>query len=105
MQAGNLRHSVEIQEAVQVKDGTGGRSTIWRKKVIARMAAAPIRASERANGVQTLADADYKFVARYRDWLTPQHRLIFAGDTYDIEQVNDIGGRARSLEIVAKRAA
>lgn len=105
MEAGNLRHSVEVHESVQVKDTTGARVDVWKKRITARMAAAPVRGAERSNAVQAVAEADWKFTARYRDWLTPKHRLVFRGDIYDITEVNDIGGRQKSLEIVAKRSA
>lgn len=106
MKAGTLRHKVEIQEASLVKDTTGARPKLWQRRCFAMMACNPERGSERAGGNQTVAEADYKFVARFRDWITPQqHRLIHNGETFDIESVIDIGARGRSLEIRAKKRA
>jgi len=105
MQAGSLRHKVEIQEVIEVRDTTGARPKQWHSRGFARMAVNPVRGSERAQADQTVADVDVKFIARFRDWLTPKHRLIFDGQAYDISEVIDIGARRRSLEILAKRAA
>ena len=105
MRSGELRHVVEIHESTQVRDTAGARVDVWRKRITARMAGAPIRASERNNGNQTVAETDWKFICRYRNWVTPKHRLVFDNATWDIAEVNDIGGRQRTLEIVAKRAA
>lgn len=106
MQAGNLRHKVEIQEPLMVKDTTGARPTVqWQTKATARMDVRPVRGSERATAQQAVADFDYRFIARYRPWLTPKHRLVYAGNVYDIEAVNNIAERHRSVEILAKRAA
>jgi SPP1 family predicted phage head-tail adaptor len=105
MQAGNLRHKVEIQEAVKVRNTTGARPTQWQSKGFARMAVEPVRGAERQAFDIVSAGIDVKFIARFRPWITAEHRLIFDGQTYDIEEIIDIRARRRSLEILAKRAA
>lgn len=100
MEIGKLDRRVVIRSYTETQDAYGESiktfsdlATVWAKYV-------GLSGRENYNTDQRMASFDAKFIIRYRSNITPQHKIVFDGATYDIKAINMIG-RKRYLEILA----
>lgn len=99
MEVGKLDRRITIRSYTIAQDTFGENvktftnlATVWAKFV-------GLAGREGYNTDQRVASFDAKFVIRYRADVTPQHKIVFDGATYDIKALNMIG-RKRYLEIL-----
>jgi SPP1 family predicted phage head-tail adaptor len=89
MQAGKLRHRVEIQLQLTEQDVYGERTGEWIewKKVWAQVS--PISGRERLQVQQTTNTVSHRITLRFVDGLTPRHRIVFRARVFNIHAVID----------------
>lgn len=88
MQAGKLRHRVTIQEPVNIQDPvTGGLTSSWQDVASVWAQVYPLSAREFIAAQAGQAEITTRITIRYRPGITAKHRIIFRGQTYNIEGV------------------
>ena len=105
MRAGRLDRRIIIQQfspASPAIDADGEPSGSWTTLDAVWAEILPLKGTEKMQGQQELAQADYKIYIRYRADVTPVHRISYAGNIYDILTVLPIG-RNKGLELQCRR--
>jgi SPP1 family predicted phage head-tail adaptor len=90
VEAGDLRHYVEIQERSTVDDTEGGEVVTWSTvtRVWARCTRKmPSAAAEAMSSGQERVRGLWDVRLRYLSWLTAQHRILFNGIVLNIADV------------------
>lgn len=88
MQAGKLRHRIDLQELVQVRDpatlefGEPEWVTRW-EKCPARVE--PLSARDLVAAQAAQSEATARMVIRYRPGVLPTMRIVYRGEVYSIE--------------------
>lgn len=107
MESGRLDRRITLQRAVATQDATTGEQVLtWADEATIWAAVEPLSGSELFRAQQLEAKADTRFLLRYRPNVTPAGtlRISYAGRTYDIRSVAEIG-RQEGLELVAEARA
>lgn len=113
MRAGQLRERLIIQKRTDVVDSAGDFAPSWQTIGRERASVTQILGFRRTEiegifGQQIVAAASYKVEMRFRDDVTPKHRLVVfskAGqpDTYlNILALADLDGRRRRLTCICE---
>ena len=88
MQAGKLRHRIDIQEFVQVRDpetlefGEPQWITRWSK---CPASVEPLSARDLVAAQAAQSQASARMVIRYRPGVLPTMRIVYRGEPYSIE--------------------
>ena len=102
MEAGKLRHRVQVEERLEEQDATGQEITTWRK-VGQRWASIEALTGREFIEAQALAsDVTCRVRMRYLADLTPGHRLVAGERVLEIIHVIDRGGRRAEQELLCK---
>lgn len=94
MRAGDLDRRITIQRAVTVQDSLGQPVSTWTDlvtvwaKVDWREGGESIEAGEQRSAKQAVL-----FTVRWMRLLDPQHRVLFEGRAYEIDDVQEVGRR------------
>lgn len=102
MRAGELRHRITIQQQVKGRDTDGGVIVIWSNLATVWAAVEPLSGAERQveNSDQLLASRLTQFKIRKRDGLDTTMRIIFSGQTFDLQQIIHVETRNRQMHLV-----
>lgn len=98
--AGRLDRLVTIQVATMAQDETGQPVETWADWKQVWMGKKDIRAFERFRSNQELAEETTVWTSHWIEGLTPEHRLVVEGKTFDILGIAELGRRS-GLEITA----
>ena len=104
MQAGKLRDRLTIQQSTPTPDGMGGESVVWSTlatvwgSVIPNLARA--REAMAVSGGQVQADTLYDVRIRYRNGVAATMRIVWRGNTLEIESVMDPDQHKRELVLM-----
>ena len=101
MRAGKLRHSIEIQQAIETQGGTGAPVKTWQTFTQTRASYEPMTGKEIFAANQEQATSTTRFRTRFVDGVTPKMRIIFKTRIFNITSAIDVYGRGRELEILA----
>lgn len=96
MQAGKLRHLIDLQEKVTGRNPeTGGISEEWQSVTTVWASIEPLSAREFIAAGATQASVTTRITIRFRDGVTAQMRAVSRGKIYNIEGVlpDDKSGR------------
>jgi SPP1 family predicted phage head-tail adaptor len=96
MQAGKLRHRVDLQKKVTGRNPeTGGISEEWQPVTTVWASIEPLSAREFIAAGATQASVTTRITIRYREGVTAQMRAVSRGKIYNIEGVlpDDKSGR------------
>lgn len=96
MQAGKLRHRVDLQKKVTGRNPeTGGSIEVWQSVTTVWASIEPLSAREFIAAGATQASVTTRITIRYRDGVTAQMRAVSRGKIYNIEGVlpDDKSGR------------
>jgi len=107
MQAGFLRHRVEIQKATESQNTVGEAVKTWATAASVWARVSPLRGSEYFTAMQTKASVDTKITMRKNAFptLSPKHRIRFGARIFDIESVIDVDGLGDAMEVNCKEQA
>ncbi|WP_110642458.1 phage head closure protein [Salinicola sp. CPA57] len=96
MQAGKLRHRVELQQKGTGRNpDTGGVIDVWQSVTTVWASIEPLSAREFIAAGATQASVTTRITIRYREGVTAQMRAVSRGKIYNIEGVlpDDKSGR------------
>jgi SPP1 family predicted phage head-tail adaptor len=78
MRAGQLRHRITLQRAVDAQDDYGEPSSIWEDVVSIAAAIEPISGREFFSAQQVQADVTTRITIRWRNGIEPVMRIVHA---------------------------
>ncbi|MCP4704012.1 MAG: phage head closure protein [candidate division Zixibacteria bacterium] len=104
MRAGQLRHTISIQEQTDVADGMGGFTTSWAD--ISGMDAIPaaiwpLSAKESIEAMKLELVVSHKIRIRYRSGITAKNRILFGSRVFDVVSLINNDERNISLDMLA----
>lgn len=102
MRAGELRHRVRIERLKRIPDGGGGWDEDWvtHAEVWAKVETLSGREYWQAQQVQS--EATMRLTMRHRADLLPADRIVYDGQTLNIQHIADPDGRRERLEVLCK---
>ncbi|MDB5297297.1 MAG: hypothetical protein JWO31_3280 [Phycisphaerales bacterium] len=101
MQAGKLRNLVTLQRPVRTTDELGASVVAWETVRQVWTEIKPATARELARVGRVDAETSHVITARYAADVAADCRLTYAGRTFNITGVVDVGERRRELAIYA----
>ena len=101
MRAGTLDRQITIEALATVQDGFGDPVESWTALATVWAQMLPLRGTERFQAQQFDAELTTRFRIRYRDDVSELMRIVFDGDSYEIEAVIEVG-RREGLELRAR---
>lgn len=107
MQAGELNRRVTIQRAAITKDAVGGEIQTWATYATFWASLTPVSADEKTRADELAAAQVNRFKVRWSSLsadVGPKDRLVYAGSTFEIVGVKEIGFR-EGVEITAAARA
>ena len=99
MQIGRLRHRIELQEAVESRNQTGGVTRAWSTKVPRWGDILPLRGQERFDAAQVEAHTTIKIRIRYHSGINPTWRIKWNDRIFNINGIVNVGERNYMMEI------
>jgi len=99
MQAGRLRHRIQLQRATELKDDSGGVVRTWTTITPRWGDILPARGSERFDAAKTEAQTNVKIRIRNHGTIDPTWRIKFGDKIYNINSVVNVGERNFMTEI------
>ncbi len=104
MQAGRLRHRIELQSATETRNEYGEATASWSTYATVWAAVEPLRGAERYSAQQAQAEEITRVVIRFRDDVSPKHRVKYGGRYLYINSVINPRERSRTLELMCTEA-
>ncbi len=102
MTPGKLRHRILILQKQTGTDPDGYPTEEWVPVVTVWAAVEPIAGREYFTAAAINAQHQVRFTMRYRADVTPDMRLQYNGQDYEIKAVLDLGGRRTWLQVMAE---
>lgn len=99
---GGMRHRVSIQSRTVEADSYGAPVPAWATEAVRWGEAVPLSGRELWQAAQVRPDVTHKVTLRYYPGLTPRHRLLVEGRTFEIGSVINPDGRGRFHECLCK---
>lgn len=101
--ASRLRHRITLQEPSETNDGLGGTTRSWSDVATVWAEIIPLRqGSERMFAIQQQMQVTHRVIMRYREGITADMRISYAGRAFNIRSVSDVQERKTILEIYAE---
>lgn len=86
MEAGKLRHRLQVQSYTEAQDTVGQSIKTWSLETTRYGEVQPLQGRELFNAQQVQPQTTHKVIMRYYA-LTPAHRLVFNNRTFDVLSV------------------
>lgn len=102
MQAGKLRHRIELQRNVPTRHGMGEQLDSWAKYATVWASVEPLTGTELLNAQQISAEVTHRVKIRFCSDVKPEHQVIHNGRTLEIIAVLNIAERRRSQHLMCK---
>ncbi len=103
--AGAINRRVTIQAVTDTTDAGGGRAQTWAMLATVWARVEPLSGDERARAEQVAADLSHRVTVRYRDDVTPRHRLLYGSRVLKILAVRDADEKHERLELLCAEVA
>jgi SPP1 family predicted phage head-tail adaptor len=87
MNAGELKHRVEVQSKTDTLGDHGGPGETWATVGTRWAKIEPMRGTETQRSEQNVSDVTHKITLRYYPGLTPSFRLVEGSRVFHIESV------------------
>lgn len=100
MDSYRLDRQITFRRAVQTRDDFGGVVETWEDFATVWASKRDVKASEHFKAAQVIAVGTTVFHVRWRNDITPDMRLVFEDQEYDIMPPMELG-RRDGLEIMA----
>jgi len=101
MQAGSLRHRIEIQHRTEASDGIGGKTTTWTRYCYARAGIWPLKASEALEAMRLEHRITHRIRIRYISGIEASMRIKFGTRYFDIVSIINREERNKELDLMA----
>lgn len=106
VQAGALDTPIRLQRRASGTNPSGSERREWEEIGTEWAALLPVSGRESFAAQQRYAEVDTRFVIRFRNDVTPLHRILVGEKPYDVREVLALpGGRPDRLEILATARA
>ena len=104
MQAGNLRHQIELQTNTPTTNSFGEQIPVWTTQATVWASINPLAGREFVEAKQRKIDATVRIITRYRaDMLpTPNWRVKFGNRIFDIDTVMNRNERNRTVDLMCR---
>ncbi len=106
MNAGRLRHRIDVQQRVATQADTGELAYEWQSVANVWGAVEPLRGRESVYaGEQILGEMDTRITVRYSPataQITAGHRLVHQGTLFNVVSVAHVRLEQREIEILCK---
>ncbi len=102
MRGGKLRHRVALQEPTQNVSGRGGVKDSWNTYATVWAEIMPMGGRELFNAQQVVPESTHKVTLRGRQPVKANHRIVFKGREFGIDNVNAIMEVNQTLVILCK---
>jgi SPP1 family predicted phage head-tail adaptor len=100
MQAGALRHVIDIQARDQGKDGYNAPKNTWGRSIAGvRAEVKELTGHELLNAQQIHPEISHRVTIRYLAGVTSLYRVIFEGRVLDIQAVLNPDGRKVMMQL------
>jgi SPP1 family predicted phage head-tail adaptor len=104
MQAGKLRHFVELQAQTTVRGADfADPQLVWTTVATVPASIEPLRGREYMAQREEQSALEVRVRVRWRSDLSDQMRVKHGSTVYEIASVIDVGGRAREVELMCRR--
>jgi SPP1 family predicted phage head-tail adaptor len=104
LRAGLLDRRVRLERRVEETDDSGQSRPRWLPLAEIWARVEPLGEREGFGQQQWVATGDVRFTIRWRDDVTPLHRVVHEGRAYDVVSVAE-DGRREALLVVARARA
>lgn len=103
MQAGKLRHRVQLQAPIETRDDLGGVQSVWMTMDELWCNIEPLRGKEVFEAQSIEARLSHKITLRAIEPIDPRWRLVWVAmaRAFQIHSVRDLGERHRTVEVLA----
>jgi len=98
-----LPHRIQLVTLAETKDADFNIVKTWQAGPVIHARVQQTAAGEALQNQRELAKTVINVTVRYRTGITDDMRLIYNGDTYEIDGVVDKSGRRKQLAITATR--
>jgi len=102
MQAGRLRHRINLQVNTPTRDATGGRVDSWATYATVWAAIVPLQGMELIRAQELSADINIRVEIRYNAAVTPDDRVLYGTRQMDINSVINPEERDRNMFLMCK---
>jgi SPP1 family predicted phage head-tail adaptor len=102
MRSGKLDRRITLQTLTISRDGYGATIETWTDLDTVWAEVVPLKGTEYFAAAQIVVEEQLKFRIRYRSDLTEKVRITYNGQTYDVQNITEIG-RRQGLELLGKR--
>lgn len=102
LRLGLMRHKLELQELQSVTQDDGGVVSGWVTVAQPYAQIMPLSGRELLQAQAVDSRVSHRITMRYRDGVTPKHRILARGRTFNIVAVATAGERDRELWIQAE---
>lgn len=102
MKAGNLRHRIAIERAVEIEDEGGGRAMAWVPLVTVWGSIEGRTGRERYHAQQIESIYSHVVTIRYRPGIEPEMRAGHKSHVYNIRAVLDPDGMQQELVLLVE---
>lgn len=103
MKAGDLKHPISIERSTKITDDRGNRVTVW-VSVWSGMASMQDVSGRDFYAAQAHQAQDVvTFGIRWQDGIDTAMRIIYAGQVYEIVQINHLGYKRDYMHIKARQ--
>lgn len=102
MRAGELRHPVTIESAIETPADAGEwEVAIWAVFASTRAQITPLSGTEKFQAQHLDPEVTHLVQIRFIDGITPEMRIVWGSRTFGIKSVLNVEERSRELEILA----
>ncbi len=101
VEAGKLRHKIDIQQFTTAKDSYGEDIKTWVSFHQCYASVNPLRGKEYFDTQQIVPEVDNKITTRYKSGIAPTMRIVWGSRTYEIRSVTNPDERNIMLEFLA----
>jgi len=104
MEAGRLRHVVELQENQPTKNSLNETIDNWVTVATLRAAISTLNGREIMAANAVGAQSTHKIEVRYHPSITAEKRVLFGTRTFDINNVNNVDERNREMILTCQES-
>jgi len=102
MQAGKLRHRVQVQTYSETQDTYGEPDRTWTTATTVWASIEPLSGQELLAAQQLAAEASHRVIVRYNSSIAPTSRLKFGTRVFDIVSALNWQERGATMELFCK---
>lgn len=101
MQAGKLRHRVEVQSTTETVDAHGGVVRTWTTDATRWASIEPLRMRESFEAQQIEAKISHRIIMRHYPSLVSSQRILHGARVFNIHSIRNIEERDIMTEVLA----